>query len=157
MITLTQQKQVAVQLRTAQKKTTAVSRDTRTKTTESLDVIPEDMPALSSSDTAIIKEPEVFQQPVNKPEVWIAPDTPQEWFGDMPKRPERKKSVHWDTPVVSEVTIVTRLTKEQVCGTTDVDDWEHFAKTRLKLNKNRLAGRTLTISDLDISDVLVED
>ena len=53
--------------------------------------------------------------------------------------------------------VVTRLTKEQVCGTTDVDDWEHFAKTRLKLNKNRLAGRTLTINDLDISDVLVED
>ena len=94
---------------------------------------------------------------MNKPEVWIAPDTPPEWFDDMPKRPERKKSVHWDTPVVSEVTIVTRLTKEQVCGTKDVDDWEHFAKTCLESNKNRLAGRTLTISDLDISDVLVED
>ena len=150
-------KQMAVQLRTAQKRTAAVSRDSRTKATESLDVIPEDESAISSSDTALVKESEIFQPSANKPEVWIAPDAPPEWFDDMPKRPECKKSVHWDTPVVSEVTIVTRLTKEQVCGTTDVDDWEHFAKTRLESNKNRLAGRTLTISDLDISDVLVED
>ena len=59
------------------------------------------------------------------------------------------KSVHWSTPVVSEVLVVARLTKEQVCGTEGVDNWEHFAKNRVKLNKNMLDGRTLTIDDLD--------
>ena len=57
--------------------------------------------------------------------------------------------MHWSTPVVSEVLVVTRLTKEQICGAEDVDDWEHFARTRLKLKKNMLVGRTLTINDLD--------
>ena len=147
-ITLTQQQRVAVQLRVVRKESTTVARPTRTKTTEPLDVISEDMSELSCSDTAHIKEPEICQQPVNKLEVWIPPDTPSEWFDNISERSERK-SVHWSTPVVSEVLVVTRLTKEQICGAEDVDDWEHFARTRLKLKKNMLVGRTLTINDLD--------
>lgn len=59
------------------------------------------------------------------------------------------KSVHWSTPVVSEVHVVPRVTKKQVCGTKGKDNWKHFAEIRAELDKNMWNSRTLTIDDLD--------
>jgi len=82
-ITATQQNRVTVQRRVARKETTPVAKPPHTKTIESLDVISEDMSVLSSSDTALVKESELYQQAENKLEVWIPPETPSEWFDNI--------------------------------------------------------------------------
>ena len=51
--------------------------------------------------------------------------------------------------MVSGVRTVTRLTKEQLCGTIGVDNWMFFAKTRIAAERDKWAQRTLTIGDLD--------
>ena len=68
-----------------------------------------------------------------------------------------KKSVHWEENVVSDVLIITRLSKTQICGTPGVDNWSHFANLRIKEEKAeekaeediQWASRTLTQADLN--------
>ena len=63
--------------------------------------------------------------------------------------PKCKKSVHWSGNVVSGVRTITRLTKEQLCGTIGVDNWMFFAKTGIAAERDKWAQRTLTVGDLD--------
>ena len=51
--------------------------------------------------------------------------------------------------MVSDARTITRLTKEQLCGTIGVDNWMFFAKTRIAAERDKWAQRTLTLDDLD--------
>ena len=63
-----------------------------------------------------------------------------------------RKSVSWATTLVSDMFIVTKLTKEEVCGVPGVDNWFHESKLRRAREKVedqlRWDSRTFTWDDL---------
>ena len=64
-------------------------------------------------------------QPLNTESKHDAPQTT-----DVSSKAAPSKSVHWAFNVVSDVFSVSKLSKEEICGTIHVDNWLHFAKIR---------------------------
>ena len=64
-------------------------------------------------------------QPLNTESKHDAPQTT-----DVSSETAPSKSVHWAFNVVSDVFSVSKLSKEEICGTIHVDNWLHFAKIR---------------------------
>ena len=81
--------------------------------------------------------------------MYIAPSSSSPLTNNASEAPKCKKSVHWSEDVVSDVHIIDRLTKEQLCDTIGVDNWMFSAKTRIAAERDQWAQRTLTIDDLD--------
>ena len=78
------------------------------------------------ANPAATDKPELPEQPLSKPEVWVQPGLSPEVLAWL----KGGKSVRWSTPVVSNIYVIDRLSKEQICGTKGVDDWKHEADTR---------------------------
>ena len=79
-------------------------------------------------------KPELLEQPVSKPEIWVPPELSPDVLAWL----KHEMSVHWSTPVVLNVYVIDKLSKEQICGTKGVDDWKHEADTRIRINRERM-------------------
>ena len=98
-------------------------------------------------------KPELPEQPLSKPEVWVPPELSPEVLAWL----KHEKSVRWSTPVVSNVYVIDRLSKQQICGTKGVDDWKHEADTRIRINRERMPGRTMTLDDLPYIEAALDE
>ena len=55
------------------------------------------------------------------------------------------------------MSFIDGLSKEQICGTKGVDDWKHEADIRIRINHERMQGRTMALDDLPYVETALDE